>query len=73
MYFWSALLAFGVTTYSISRGPWVLLVMLGFGAAIGILLLVVPRLRRRRTVHNFAAETRVGAGATRSSGGGGAA
>ena len=37
MYFWSALLAFGVTAYSISRGPWVLLVMLGVGAVIGVL------------------------------------
>jgi UDP-GlcNAc:undecaprenyl-phosphate GlcNAc-1-phosphate transferase len=73
MYFWSALLAFGVTTYSITRGPWVLLVMLGVGAAIGIVLLVVPRLRRRRKITNFTAETRVAAGATRSSGGGGAA
>ncbi len=73
MYFWSALLAFGVTTYSISRGPWVLLVMLGFGAAIGIVLLVVPRLRRRRNSHKFANETRVAAAATQSSGGGGAA
>jgi UDP-GlcNAc:undecaprenyl-phosphate/decaprenyl-phosphate GlcNAc-1-phosphate transferase len=73
MYFWSALLAFGVTTYSILRGPWVLLVMLGVGAAIGVILLVVPRLRRRRKITNFTSETRLAAGATRSSGGGGAA
>ena len=56
MYFWSALLAFGVTTYSISRGPWVLLVMLAVGAVIGVLLLVVPRLQRRRKRSGFVDE-----------------
>ena len=58
MYFWSALLAFGVTTYSISRGPWVLLVMLALGAVIGVLLLVVPRLQRRRGRSEFVDQVR---------------
>ena len=62
MYFWSALLAFGVTTYSISRGPWVLLLMLGIGAVIGVVLLVVPRLQRRRRRTDFVADARAAAG-----------
>ena len=48
IYFWSALLAFGGVGLAIIRGPWVLLTGLGVGAAVGIVVLLVPRLRRDR-------------------------
>jgi UDP-GlcNAc:undecaprenyl-phosphate GlcNAc-1-phosphate transferase len=73
MYFWSALLGFGVTSYSISKGPWIALLMIAVGALIGIGLLVVPRLQRRRSVSTAAREPPLTATAVRSRGGGGAA
>jgi UDP-GlcNAc:undecaprenyl-phosphate GlcNAc-1-phosphate transferase len=72
LYFWSALLAFGVTSYSILRGPWVLLVVLAAGAALGVVLLVVPRLRSRRRRPRIPDDPRVAATPVRASGGGGA-
>ncbi|MGI8761649.1 MAG: glycosyltransferase family 4 protein [Jatrophihabitantaceae bacterium] len=48
LYFWSALLAFGGVGFSIFRGPWVLIAMLGAGIVLGLLVLVVPRWQSRR-------------------------
>ncbi len=73
MYFWSALLAFGVTAYSISQGAWIPLLTAGCGAVLGVLLLVVPRLRRRHgAVAAFPEQARWTAESSRSSRGGGA-
>jgi len=48
LYFWSALLAFGGAGFSIAKSSWVLVGMLSVGALVGIVLLV-PRMRGRRT------------------------
>jgi UDP-GlcNAc:undecaprenyl-phosphate GlcNAc-1-phosphate transferase len=48
LYFWSALLAFGGTAFSIFSGVWVLVTMLAAGFVLGVLLLVVPRFQTRR-------------------------
>jgi UDP-GlcNAc:undecaprenyl-phosphate GlcNAc-1-phosphate transferase len=48
MYFWAALLAFGGVGLAIFRGRWVLLTGLGVGAAVGVVILLVPRLHRDR-------------------------
>jgi UDP-GlcNAc:undecaprenyl-phosphate GlcNAc-1-phosphate transferase len=47
LYFWSALLAFGGVGLSIFHGPWVLVLMLSAGAALGVLVSVVPRWQGR--------------------------
>jgi UDP-GlcNAc:undecaprenyl-phosphate GlcNAc-1-phosphate transferase len=47
MYFWAALLAFGVTGFSIVSGPAALLPVLAGGAILGLLLLVVPSIVRK--------------------------
>jgi UDP-GlcNAc:undecaprenyl-phosphate GlcNAc-1-phosphate transferase len=47
MYFWAALLAFGVTAFSIVSGPAALLPVLAGGAILGLLLLVVPSIVRK--------------------------
>ena len=46
LYFWTALLAFGGVGLAIFHGPWVVLGILCGGAALGMLMSVVPRLRR---------------------------
>jgi UDP-GlcNAc:undecaprenyl-phosphate GlcNAc-1-phosphate transferase len=48
LYFWSALIGFGGAATAIFSGAWVLVVMIVAGVAIGVLLLVVPRLQARR-------------------------
>jgi UDP-GlcNAc:undecaprenyl-phosphate GlcNAc-1-phosphate transferase len=48
MYFWAALLSFGCTAFSIFNDSGVVVIVLLCGLVIGILLLVVPRLRRPR-------------------------
>jgi len=69
MYFWSALLAFGCTAFSIFRVAWVLIVMLTVGVVLGVVLLVVPRLQRRRRVPLFPDQATWTAGASRSGSG----
>jgi UDP-GlcNAc:undecaprenyl-phosphate GlcNAc-1-phosphate transferase len=49
LYLWSALLAFGGVTFSITRRPWALLTVLG-AALVAVLISVVPRLASRRGV-----------------------
>jgi UDP-GlcNAc:undecaprenyl-phosphate GlcNAc-1-phosphate transferase len=51
LYFWSALLAFGGVAFSIFHGPWVAVTLLVGGAAVGLLVIVVPRTQRRRGAH----------------------
>ncbi len=46
LYFWTALLAFGGVALAIFHGPWVVLAVLAGGAALGVLLVVVPRMPR---------------------------
>lgn len=47
LYFWSALLAFGGVAFSIFHGPWVAVTSLLGGVAVGLLVVVVPRLQAR--------------------------
>jgi UDP-GlcNAc:undecaprenyl-phosphate/decaprenyl-phosphate GlcNAc-1-phosphate transferase len=47
MYFWSALLAFAGVAFAIFHGPWVGLIVLAAGVAVGVLVSSVPRLRTR--------------------------
>jgi UDP-GlcNAc:undecaprenyl-phosphate GlcNAc-1-phosphate transferase len=49
LYFWSALLAFGAAAFSIYQDVWVVVAMLAAGVVLGVLMLVVPRLRSNRT------------------------
>ncbi|TAM86262.1 MAG: undecaprenyl/decaprenyl-phosphate alpha-N-acetylglucosaminyl 1-phosphate transferase [Jatrophihabitans sp.] len=49
LYFWAALLAFGGVGVAIVRGPWVLLGGIAVGAVFGVVVLLVPRLRRGRS------------------------
>ncbi len=72
MYFWSALLAFGATGFSIFHGAWVLVIMLLAGVAIGTIMLVVPRLQRRRKVAHYPDQAQWRTEATRSGAGRGA-
>jgi UDP-GlcNAc:undecaprenyl-phosphate GlcNAc-1-phosphate transferase len=51
LYFWSALLAFGGVTLSLMRGPGLVIAILGVLAAFGLLMSVVPRLRRAKGRH----------------------
>ncbi|MEO6886110.1 MAG: MraY family glycosyltransferase [Jatrophihabitantaceae bacterium] len=46
LYFWTALLAFGGVSFSIFRGPWVLVGTLSGGVLLGIVVSVLPRLHR---------------------------
>ena len=48
LYFWSALVGFGGAILAIFSGGWVLVGLVFAGAVIGVLLLVVPRLKARR-------------------------
>ena len=48
LYFWSALVGFGGAALAIFTGAWVLIALIIAGVAVGVLLLVVPRLRARR-------------------------
>lgn len=48
LYFWTALLAFGGVGLAIFHGPWVVLGILCGGAALGMLMSVVPRLRHTK-------------------------
>jgi UDP-GlcNAc:undecaprenyl-phosphate GlcNAc-1-phosphate transferase len=48
LWFWSALLAFGGVTLSLSSGPWLVAGVIGALAVVGAFLSVVPALRRRR-------------------------
>jgi UDP-GlcNAc:undecaprenyl-phosphate/decaprenyl-phosphate GlcNAc-1-phosphate transferase len=48
LYFWSALLAFGATAFSIYANVWVLVTMIALGFGVGVILLVAPRFRRHR-------------------------
>ena len=45
LYFWSAVLAFGATAMSISKGPWLVLGVVAALFAAGVLATAVPRLR----------------------------
>ncbi|PZS35932.1 MAG: undecaprenyl-phosphate alpha-N-acetylglucosaminyl 1-phosphate transferase [Pseudonocardiales bacterium] len=72
MYFWTALLAFGATAFSIFHGAWVLVLMLAAGLVLGVLLLVVPRLRQRRKPAIFPEQAQWRADATRTGAGRGA-
>jgi UDP-GlcNAc:undecaprenyl-phosphate GlcNAc-1-phosphate transferase len=49
LYFWSALLAGTVVALTYTHGHWIVLTTLSSLAAIGVLLLLVPRLRRQRS------------------------
>jgi UDP-GlcNAc:undecaprenyl-phosphate GlcNAc-1-phosphate transferase len=51
LYFWSALLAFGGVALSLMRGPGLVIAILGVLAAIGLLMSVIPRLRRAKGRH----------------------
>jgi UDP-GlcNAc:undecaprenyl-phosphate GlcNAc-1-phosphate transferase len=52
LYFWSALVGFGGAALAVFSRAWVLLVLIVAGVAVGVVLLVVPRLQaRRRTAH----------------------
>jgi UDP-GlcNAc:undecaprenyl-phosphate GlcNAc-1-phosphate transferase len=44
LYFWSALLAFGGVSFTITRSPWVVLAVIGALAVLGVIASVVPRL-----------------------------
>jgi UDP-GlcNAc:undecaprenyl-phosphate GlcNAc-1-phosphate transferase len=46
LYFWTALLAFGGVSLAIFHGPWVILGVIGAGALLGVLLIIIPRVRR---------------------------
>ncbi|MEO8889089.1 MAG: MraY family glycosyltransferase [Jatrophihabitantaceae bacterium] len=48
LYFWSALVAFGVVGFAVYRGPWILVSMILAGVLVGVLVSLVPRLRSRR-------------------------
>jgi UDP-GlcNAc:undecaprenyl-phosphate/decaprenyl-phosphate GlcNAc-1-phosphate transferase len=48
LYFWSALVGFGGAALAIFNGAWVLIVLMIAGVAVGVVLLVVPRLQARR-------------------------
>ena len=48
LYFWSALVGFGGAALAVFNGAWVLLVLIIAGIAVGVVLLVVPRLQARR-------------------------
>lgn len=48
LYFWSALVGFGGAALAIFSGAWVLIVLMIAGVAVGVVLLVVPRLQARR-------------------------
>ncbi len=48
LYFWSALVGFGGAALAIFSGLWVLVVLMAAGVAVGVVLLVVPRLQTRR-------------------------
>ncbi|HEY2297407.1 MAG TPA: MraY family glycosyltransferase [Jatrophihabitans sp.] len=48
LYFWSALVGFGGAILAIFSGAWVLVAVVFAGVVIGVLLLVVPRLKARR-------------------------
>jgi UDP-GlcNAc:undecaprenyl-phosphate GlcNAc-1-phosphate transferase len=50
LYFWSALLAGGGVTFSITHRPWTVMVALAGLALIGLLVSVVPRLRAKPRV-----------------------
>ena len=57
LYFWSALVGFGGAALAVFNGAWVLLVLIIAGIAVGVVLLVVPRLQaRRRTAQAQRAE-----------------
>ena len=69
MYFWTFLLAFGSTAYSLLHDTWVLVVLVMAAVAVGTMMLIVPRVQRRRGVAHFpdqaqgrADESRPGAG-----------
>jgi UDP-GlcNAc:undecaprenyl-phosphate GlcNAc-1-phosphate transferase len=48
LYFWSALVGFGGAALAIFSRAWVLIVLMIAGVAVGVVLLVVPRLKARR-------------------------
>ena len=48
LYFWSALVGFGGAALAIFSRVWVLIVLMIAGVAVGVVLLVVPRLQTRR-------------------------
>jgi UDP-GlcNAc:undecaprenyl-phosphate GlcNAc-1-phosphate transferase len=45
LYFWSAVLAFGVVAMAISRGPWLVITVVAGLLAAGLLATAIPRLR----------------------------
>jgi UDP-GlcNAc:undecaprenyl-phosphate GlcNAc-1-phosphate transferase len=47
LYFWSAVLAFGAVAMAVSRGPWLVMAVVGGLLAAGWFATAVPRLRTR--------------------------
>jgi UDP-GlcNAc:undecaprenyl-phosphate GlcNAc-1-phosphate transferase len=48
LYFWSAVLAFGAVAMAISRGPWLVVSVVGGLLAAGLMVTAIPRLRSAR-------------------------
>ena len=48
LYFWSALVGFGGAALAVFSRAWVLFVLIVAGVAVGVVLLVVPRVQARR-------------------------
>ncbi len=72
MYFWTFLLAFGSTAYSLLHDTWVLVVLVMAAVAVGTMMLIVPRVQRRRRVAHFPDQAQWRADASRSGAGRGA-
>ena len=49
LYFWSALLAFGAVAMALTKGPWLVVSVVGALLAAGLLFTAVPRLRSAHT------------------------
>jgi UDP-GlcNAc:undecaprenyl-phosphate GlcNAc-1-phosphate transferase len=48
LYFWSAVLAFGAVAMAVTRGPWLVISVVGALLLAGILITAIPRLRSAR-------------------------